>query len=368
MAFTEKYANFDLATGSNDGTSEANAWQTPGAVSPSAGDRVNIKKQSSPYDLTSTVTFSTAGTLTAPIYYRGYTTTIGDGGLWEVAYNASTANLDFSGNYNYVEGVSFQPGATVNLNSFLVQGTGSWAIRCDIASRSASTINNMIFSRITLNGSSNITVDGVNNENVVWHGCFVKRVSTTSATTLVNLDLFDRSVRITNCVFAGNGNTNENGIFIDRASSGRGFYIENNRFYDFDSGILIDEEPDATKKTAQIIGNTFSTMAAYAIERTNTEVGYIRIARNHYHSCTSGFTNYSNESELNGNTSLSADPFVDSANDDMSLNSTASGGQVLRDAGFPINHPYDWDNMTDQAVQEGGGLIIHPGMAGGMRG
>jgi hypothetical protein len=29
MAFVEKYANFDLATGLNDGSSEANAWQTP---------------------------------------------------------------------------------------------------------------------------------------------------------------------------------------------------------------------------------------------------------------------------------------------------------------------------------------------------
>ncbi len=43
MAIIEKYANFDLATGLNDGTSEANAWRATTDVVFAAGERVNLK-------------------------------------------------------------------------------------------------------------------------------------------------------------------------------------------------------------------------------------------------------------------------------------------------------------------------------------
>ena len=134
MAWAEKYANFDLTTGLNDGSSEANAWQTPAAViaAVAAGDRVNIKKQSTPYQIvTATINFNVSGTIGAPIYYRGYETTIGDGGFWEVQYNNNSIyGINFNGNFNYVEGIDYSAGALKSQNTFTVSGDDSWAIRC----------------------------------------------------------------------------------------------------------------------------------------------------------------------------------------------------------------------------------------------
>jgi hypothetical protein len=82
--WNDVYYNDDLTTGNNDGTSEANAWQsladvTSGAVN---GDRINFKKTASPVTLAANFTFP-SGFGDGAIWCRGYETTIGDGGKWE---------------------------------------------------------------------------------------------------------------------------------------------------------------------------------------------------------------------------------------------------------------------------------------------
>lgn len=99
---TERYADFDLATGLNDGTSEANAWQSWGDIVFAAGERVNIQAGASAHSIGS-VTQTTNGTAGSPVYLRGYTTTIGDGGLWEF-----TGDITWSGDYGYIDDVDGQ--------------------------------------------------------------------------------------------------------------------------------------------------------------------------------------------------------------------------------------------------------------------
>lgn len=380
MAWTDTYANFDLVTGNDDGTSAADAWQTMTSMNAEMvpGDRVNLKRQASPFDLTATFTFNTAGTVLAPIWIRAYASSIGDGGIWECAYNSGgTANLIFSGNYQQVEGVNFKAGASSNQHKFDVSGDGSWAIRCKAACKAvAGGYSNVYWCWFSVEGNTGFIMAGVNGHHNFWNRVLLKRVGATTSTSLVLDDIFGTHLIMRNCVLIGNGNANENGLFIDRADSTRGFGIVKNRFYNFDSGILVDEQPNAHKEDAYIMDNLFQTMAAYGVERVAADAGYVHIAGNYYRSCTSGFTNYAIESEVFGNTALSADAFETPGSDDLAINAVANGGQVLRD----VEEDYDPTGDVSDTTQEvfgdwyehaaggGGSLLVHPGMSGGMRG
>src|SRR5688572_31804779 len=77
MAWTERYVSV-AGGGAHDGTSEADAWTLADAIAAyGTGQRINVKAGT--YANTTTGrTFATAGTTTAPIWWRGYNTTIGD--------------------------------------------------------------------------------------------------------------------------------------------------------------------------------------------------------------------------------------------------------------------------------------------------
>jgi hypothetical protein len=94
MAWTERY--MDASSSGGDGTTSATsganaAWADLGAAiaGVAAGHRVNIKAGTYANTTTSR-TLSTAGTTTAPIWWRGYKTTIGD----QDANNVATAGTD----------------------------------------------------------------------------------------------------------------------------------------------------------------------------------------------------------------------------------------------------------------------------------
>lgn len=71
---------------------------------------------------------------------------------------------------------------------------------------------------------------------------------------------------------------------------------------------------------------------------------------------------------------LSADPFVNAAGGDFKLNNTAGGGAACRAAGYPGTLPggligyLDMGALQHEDAGGGGGMLVHPGMSGGMRG
>jgi hypothetical protein len=351
MAWTERYANFDLTTGNNDGTSEANAWQTFASMTAgvTAGNRVNIKKQASPYQNTSSITCSVNGTATAPIYYRGYENTIGDDGMWVVAQNSGGASgVVFGGAFNYVEGMAYIAGASTNFGSM---NPGGWTTRCYITIFNTSLLvtnaSNCYFELVGDNSS--VQMVGTNSANSYFINNKIRKVSGTTAVRLISFDMFARTVQ-----FIGNsliGNSSTNGIEFGRATDGRGVLIYGNRFYNCNSAIVLANEPNALREDFHICNNIFSTMAAYGVSRTDTEGGYTRLSNNFYHNCTSGLTNYSEEAEMWGkNTSLASSPFVSTT--DLTINETTSG-QTVRDSGFPVLESYDYTNMISLPVYEG---------------
>jgi hypothetical protein len=77
VAWTERYVSV-AGGGAHDGTSAANAWTLAEAIAAyAAGQRLNVIAGTYANTTTSR-TFSTAGTTTSPVWWRGYKTTIGD--------------------------------------------------------------------------------------------------------------------------------------------------------------------------------------------------------------------------------------------------------------------------------------------------
>lgn len=343
MAFTDKYANFDLATGNNDGSSEANAWQTVAAVNAgvAAGNRVNIKRQASPYLLPggAHVDFTVNGTPTAPIWYRCYATTPGDGGMWQVRTNVADAySLRFTGNYSWVEGLDFGLGTAYNLNAVHVYGLGSWVIRSRIHQTTDGQYANAIASYFQITGGRTryLYFGGANSQNGRVHGCYIRDDRSGGGTTpILRADVYLSNVAYTDCVVVGNGGTPA--LLVDRGSDGIGVLVSRCHFYNFTDGVLIDEEPNAITEIVTVRDCVFSTMSGYAVKRTNTYGGFVRLVRNYYHSCTSGFTDYPTEAEVVPAIALSASPFVDPANGDLGINNTANGGAVLRALTYPLD-------------------------------
>lgn len=90
---------------------------------------------------------------------------------------------------------------------------------------------------------------------------------------------------------------------------------------------------------AAFLNNLITNNGGYGITGTGALFfsGY-----NAFYSNTSGDIN-STVSTVNDTTrvTLTADPYIDAANDDYTLNTTAGGGAACRDAGFPLTMPDD---------------------------
>jgi hypothetical protein len=345
MAWTERYANFDLATGDNNGTSEANAWQTPAAViaGVAAGNRVNIKKQASPFQTSGNLVFNVAGTATAPIWYRGYETTIGDGGRWEIDLANNLNNLQFTGTHNVVDCIKVT--CKSSAHSFDVSGAMSWFLNSIFDAETSIThpsTRNM-FNCLFRVGRNRVNLGGANSANSVINNCVFIRDSELGLNTgygILELDMFARSVEVSNCLFVGDGHADVDAIHARRTASNRFLSIHDNKLYNCRHGIWIDDEPDAAREDVYINRNVFSTMGGYAIRMNAASyLGYVKHFGNYFHSCTSGFTDYPAEAGYIPEISLSASPFVDAANDNFEINDTLNGGRTARQSGISIQPP-----------------------------
>jgi hypothetical protein len=144
------------------------------------------------------------------------------------------------------------------------------------------------------------------------------------------------------------------------------------------SGICLNQ--GSTIPTVTIENCLFYGNAGWGVFTTNASVILWQIARaNAYGGNTQGGRGKDSTGTIipagTGDVTLSANPFTNSGSGDFSLNTTAGGGAACKAAGYPGVFPGatstgapDIGAVQGSAAGAAGGLLVNPGMSGGMRG
>ena len=381
MSYTDYYANFDLVTGANDGTSEADAWQTWDDVIAglTGGIRVNIKKQSSPYDISpASIDYDLGGITnppspTTPIMFRGYESVTGDDGMWEATCDQGALryfrfrnilpgafhfeNLKVHAaptNNGLVISLSASTDQTMHIRNCSLIGsaidyTGS-ALNCYFGLASTLTVGRVVIGSVSNRASHNLDcvyeLIGSGNNNFSHDHMF-------------SCDNFNTPSSFTNCIFISRNITTQDGMNYYRPETGESITFDQCRFYGFDNALVLAAEPATDDRAVTITNCVFEDCARGVYRGGATDLGMVKIRDCYYRNMTTEFTNYTYLSEYN-NTPLTADAFTDPANGNLLVNSVAGGGQVIRDAGGSYDNGGTFETTSEffgTMFEEGGGSV-----------
>lgn len=364
---TERYYNGDLGTGNDDGTSEANAWQTWASIAasnpPVPGDRVNFMRTVARDVLGSAQTFAISGDKDNPIHLRGNGGVIGDGGF----YQADERIIIFGENVVVEE---FDIEASSSLAALQVVGDGSRAYRCKAYNTDASgsggaglsivdgaAINCWIKNNST---STNEVHSTLSLARGFVSGCRIIRSGT--GASAISLD-DGRYQSVINCLITANG---QKAIRFTPTSITQNNIIHGNTIWDFEDGIYLEELSDlGSFAVLSIVNNVFYNGSGTGIINVgaNTAVN-IFMAGNAFGAITvANFSGFGNDADglIFDSIQLTADPFNGAVGGDFSLNDDLNGGAELRSAGIPTDIDLDGaqDNWLDvgalQVEPSGGG-------------
>lgn len=193
MAWIDKYVTADAA-GGGDGSSGSPWTITEAIASVAAGQRVNVAAGSYP-NMAADYAFATAGTATAPIWWRGYKTTIGDldsaGGsrvagtdlpLWNA--DTTTDQIVISGAHQIFSNIAITSICTDAGGAVNASGGNLRMIRCSITN----TQPNSASKAFAATGTASISLVG----------CYLK--ATTTATRVVDTSV---TASLIGCVVEG---------------------------------------------------------------------------------------------------------------------------------------------------------------------
>lgn len=193
MAWTERYVTAGAA-GGGDGSS-GNPWTLAEAfANAAAGDRVNIQSDAT-YTLAADLTMANVGSVTAPIWFRGYNSTIGDLG-------GTRTGTDGNGPLNTTGYPLIDPNG-----HYLSMGSTSGA-------------KLIIWSNLNIDGSvAGPVISNGAPDDTVYQNLRVRNTANDAAARAVNTD--DRATAL-NCDFECSGSTHSDVIDFD--SHSRLFY------------------------------------------------------------------------------------------------------------------------------------------------
>lgn len=366
-----------VASGTGITMNVGGAFLTVGAAVTAcvSGNIVNVKTGT--YTITAVIAM-TVTTLTV----KGYGTTPGDGGTAPLITTATDSTPIFNSNSS--------AGGFKSFNNLSLSNTAS--------TRSSGIV------QITTSGSSqwwaisNCSFDGftwaVNARNAA--GDFpVARISLTnclvknSSTLGIEADSSGaHSVWVSGCTFSTNAadiNTGTNGTTTVMDSILEGT-----------TGASVT----ITGPVAIVQHNSFEGTGGNALVVSNSVTVIARFQNNIFYGCnraigiTAGGANvqpwlsasrcnaFGNNTNANtgwgtstGDVTLTADPFTNSGAGDYSLNTTSGGGAACRQVGFPGAFPGgtstgypDIGAVQAQVTASSSGIIVHPGMVGGIHG
>jgi hypothetical protein len=368
MAFTEKYCT-SAGAGAHDGTSEANAWTLAEAISGVAsGNRVNVKAGTFA-NTTTNRTFSTAGSTTAPIWWRGYTSTIGDldaepaadwvSGTDTPSITFSTGVVSISGGHQIFSNIDFLFTGTSG-NPLSIDAANTELRRC----RSEAQANNAGSRAISVNQipfwaygctflahAGGTSVVHCNNHRLDFYGCRVHGGT-------YGIDASSFIVYIRKCLIS---NPSSHGVYS--TGNAAEILIDDDTFYNTGGdGVRYGTPP----QTASVTNSNFSVIGGYGINNASgTNTNLIKRYGNNFHSCTSGQTNGFGDSPSHDATTDGSSPFETAGSDFRPASASSS-----RTTAFPrwfrgLSFANGRDRGSVQHTDSGGGGTTYVTMPGG---
>jgi len=385
MAATTIYCNPDLGTGSDDGTSEANAYQTVakalddgsggGLDNADPGSILYIKKTSSRHN-ESSINIYSSGDSTNMTIIEGYETTPGDGGRFECDFfwDLKADNCDYLMIKNIdIERSSYTAGCfRINSGNEQVHIHNCKFYNTNTASANYSAVycdEGVMFTDceiISDADSSSITSGAIRlqyTDNLVVSGCVIRAKYGIGAKPYNY-----RGFVVDNCIFYSAPNrTMEYGIYMD-ADGGQPVNtccILNNTFYGCStSAIEFMDFPNAGDETNILIrGNLFygdgsSDGVKNADASDTVGAAIISNAFGNMTDSSAGITGWGTNITDIDNVDLTADPFVDVSSGDFRLNGVSGGGASCRSAATPTTYSgLTFASKQDIGAVQHGGLV-----------
>lgn len=360
MAWTERFVDAS-ASGGGTGTSAADPWTLAEAHANSAGGmKVNVKAGS--YTSTAALNRSFGATASNPVWWSGYKTTAGDSD--DIFTTQKTEATDYplvtvtsnyfieSGGFFYISGMAWKS-QSINRPPIYTIGSYNKLWNCKFIQDVATTNQGAIANGVTntcfvncifqMNSNFGNVVPSVGNN--LWHGCVI----TGSNCTGSNQASAHYGTWV-NCIFRDLAN----GVSFT-GSSGNSSLI-NCTFHNI-AGTAI---ATGASTNLQSVNNYFSNVGTAISASSNT--GTSLVANNAYESVTTEISNIFENLQI-GSLNDSSNQFVDSTNDDFTLQSSSAGYAsalpfMFQDSG--VESHGDIGAIQHADPSSGGGATIHP--------
>jgi hypothetical protein len=348
MAITERYLDVDLTTGLNDGTSEANAWQSWAAADTglAAGQRLNVKNPSARSDEGSTtISISLVTAADTPLHIRGYGSTIGDGTAAQfenltLSFNGTShsnilvqdidiLNAGAAGASCFTSGNAY--GTTFyNCKAVNNGGGASEVIRCFQCTGGGNVVNCYAEANGTsysVGGSAGLIDihNGVAYANVCVFGTSYENPAGDLAAIRCNAAVEGNAQAVRNVCINKSGHMVQYGIRSNGISTSNcdGISVVNNTVYGpFAQGINVEDGGTGTDGSSCYANNL--VIGAPVSFSTNGSNHVFPIFNNAYDGHLGGLI-----IDIGGRR-ITADPFTNSASYDLTLNAAVGGGEVCR--------------------------------------
>lgn len=378
LSVSDYYFNPHLTTGLDDGSSEANAWQTLASFETDittivaaavAHEQILVNfKSNTLFVMPRYDDMAASGTVQNPIWVRGYTTTPGDNGfayIGRTAGGAGGTGKPFSGSYVNLEGV-VQDYTGVGYHDNVGVGNNGVAYRCrflqssgnygcsgdkffDCYIKTGGTSNNdSMFSRcyIEFHGTNLFDQDPFN-----AYGVYTNCIININAVTAAGQTIFTRSrpddgfgLSFRNCRIIGSN---------DDANKAEWFNYEN----DFDGVIW-----RTTSYVHNIIWNCEKFMTDHA---TPTGEEYqqlsIHISGNAVESTLTNWSDYCGLGDggikNDQHVILTGNPYVDSSNGNFDLDPDGPDFAALIAAGFAEKVGFNWTTLLPESSASTGAPV-----------
>ena len=279
-----RYANFDLATGLNDGTSEINAWQSWADLfaGESAGDVVYVKRTATRHTQSARIDFVFFGTGSSDIsIVEGYETVIGDGGMFRTSDNMRlqggliVRNMDIVFDSDSLPAVeTLQVGMMENCR-IVQQGRAGIVCHGTTSPRqNYASLVNCYLERNTDGGAGSSVLPGT--DVAYMDGCELVegRQNNNTNDSLVSTNNSDAGTTYTNCTLRGPGGStaNRSAMYV-RRSSDNNITIRNCSFHGWGGAAIRIENNTVADSTTVIQGCAFENCDVVIWWITDPSVG-----------------------------------------------------------------------------------------------